>query len=152
VTLAVFADENAESHACAPVALVAQLVQADDFGFDVALRSGGSGRNRSAEQSAKNSCRGEEWSCDHRVVSLCSRPDNTNSIRYRSVLWIRRSSAINKFTIAILNYQFCVIKQTSVRQSFIHRPEHSIENRVDLDRRSRQIASNKNEKGDYQWP
>jgi hypothetical protein len=60
VTLAVFADENAESHARAPIALVAQLVQADDFGFDVALRFGRSGRNRSAEQSAENSCRGQE--------------------------------------------------------------------------------------------
>lgn len=45
VTLAVFADENAESDARAPVALVAQLVQANDLGFDVALCAGGSGRN-----------------------------------------------------------------------------------------------------------
>jgi hypothetical protein len=45
-----------------------------------------------------------------------------------------------------------VIKQTSVRQLLIHRPEQGMENRVDLDRGSRQIAANKNEKGDYQWP
>jgi hypothetical protein len=60
VTLAVFADENAESDARAPVALVAQLVQANDLGFDVALCAGGSGRNRNTEQRAQNSCRGQE--------------------------------------------------------------------------------------------
>ena len=60
VTLAVFADEHAKSHAGASVALVAQLVQAEDFSLDVALRSGWSERNQNAEQSAKNSCRGEE--------------------------------------------------------------------------------------------
>jgi hypothetical protein len=60
VTLAIFTDQHAEADARTPVALIAQLMQADDLGFDVALCSGGSGRNRSAEQSAKNSCCGEE--------------------------------------------------------------------------------------------
>ena len=59
VTLAVFADENAESDARPPVALVAQLVQANDLGFD-ALCSGGSGWNRRVKYGAQNSCRGEE--------------------------------------------------------------------------------------------
>jgi hypothetical protein len=52
----------------------------------------------------------------------------------------------------VLIYQSRVIKQTSVRQLLIHRPEHGMENGVDLDRGSRHIAPNKNEKGDYQWP
>ena len=42
------------------VALVAQLVQPDDFSFDIALRLGGSARNRGVEQRAENSCRGQE--------------------------------------------------------------------------------------------
>jgi hypothetical protein len=50
--LPIFADQDAESHARAPVTLIAQLVQADDFSFDIGLRSGGSGWNRCAEQSA----------------------------------------------------------------------------------------------------
>jgi hypothetical protein len=52
MTLTVFADEDAESHAGAPVSLVAQLMQADHFDFDVGLRPGGSRRNRGIEQSA----------------------------------------------------------------------------------------------------
>jgi hypothetical protein len=60
MTLAIFANEDTESHARAPVALVAQLVKADNFGFDIALRHGGSGRNRGVEQSSQNSRRGQE--------------------------------------------------------------------------------------------
>jgi hypothetical protein len=60
MTLAIFADQDPEAHARAPVTLIAQLVQADDFGFDIGLRSGGSGWNRCAEQSAQNSCRGQD--------------------------------------------------------------------------------------------
>ena len=87
MTLPIFADQDAESHARAPVTLIAQLVQADDFSFDIGLRSGGPDGTDAQSRvpripvAAKNDLVIIESS-----LFACSRPSNMNSMRNRSVL------------------------------------------------------------------